>query len=302
MMDIHKMRANRDTAPVKFIEFMRLYKHSKDSFFCIVEGEDGKYYDIRIRHYCRNNNYHFLVSGGKEEVIRLHSMITGKEEYKNAKTMYFVDKDFDDVLNISLIYETPCYSIENLYTTLDAFSRILKNEFGLNKLDADYEKCFDLFLERQNEFHECVKLLNAWIACQRDLSNKGICSRLNLNNININNFVDIELDKVVSKYDVNVIHKILPDAIKIESDVLEEKIKYIEKMDTQKYFRGKFEIEFMRIFLEKLKQDRCCKTPKYFTKRKRIRLNLSRSNIISELSQYAETPACLCSYLQSCIA
>ena len=39
------------------------------------------------------------------------------------------------------IYQTPCYSVENFYTTIDSFSRIINREFGINSIEDDFAGC-----------------------------------------------------------------------------------------------------------------------------------------------------------------
>lgn len=88
-----------------------------------------------------------------------------------------MDRDFDSLINNSLIYETPYYSIENFYTGNEAVSNILRNQFKLDDADEDYQIAMDLFKRRQKEFHASTRYFNAWIMLQRELSSEGIMSR-----------------------------------------------------------------------------------------------------------------------------
>jgi len=67
----------------------------------------------------------------------------------------------------------------------------------------------------------------------------------------------------------------------------------------QKSFRGKFEIEFLFAFLQKLMSEANQGNYPYFTRRVKVVLFLTKRTIISDLSQYADTPNCLYNYIES---
>ncbi|MEZ8652053.1 hypothetical protein AB6D92_24275 [Vibrio splendidus] len=62
--------------------------------------------------------------------------------------------------------------------------------------------------------------------------------------------------------------------------------------------RGKQQLEFLRLFLTRLKDERSKKDNVIFSKRTPVKLQLSKANILSELSQYAVTTSCLVEYLK----
>lgn len=162
---------------------------------------------------------------------------------------------------------------------------------------AEYEICLNLFIERQKEFHEKIKLLNAWLSCQRDLSNTGKTSRLYLTNFKLNKIIsDINLIKIEAEYDKETIESFFPNALPISNEDLNRKIAELEKFEPQISFRGKFEIDFLYNFIEAIKLE-FKKTDSLITKQFGVQINISKKNIISELSQYADTPDCLRQYL-----
>jgi len=69
--------------------------------------------------------------------------------------------------------------------------------------------------------------------------------------------------------------------------------------DLSLYFRGKQQLDFFRLFLMKLKEDKVSDNPTFFASKGRVMISLSKDNCISELSQYAETPDCLLSFLEN---
>jgi hypothetical protein len=304
-MNVEQLREARKGASVAYMKFTRKAKEIEDTskmLFCFVEGEDSKYYSVRVDLICKELESEFFKCNGKREVLKAYHIIQEHDEYKKHQLAYFVDRDFDETIRNRYgneIYETPCYSIENLYTTMEAFKKIIEHEFKLSEKDNDYEKCLELFKERQKKFHEEMRLLNAWIAYNKELYNKfeDNSLKLNLNNLRLKNLVVIKLEKVDSKYDVEELQEKYSDLEYFNREDLNESLEDFKGINAQKWFRGKFEIEFLRIFVAKLSEEISSNDQEYFSTRKRVSLNLTKRNIISELSQYATTPNCLIDYL-----
>lgn len=300
---VENLRVARGRAAVMFHEFVLMKDVHEKTLFCCFEGQDSKYYGFRIETYSgyEIQNTHYFDCGGKDQVIRFHDLINKDQTYQNIRIAYFVDLDFDESIKGKCtpeIYETPCYSVENFYTTKDCFQRILAHEFGLNISDDDYKTCLTIFEDRQREFHGAILLLNAWVACQRELYNQGQSQRADLANINLKEFVSINLEKVEAIYNLTDIERVYPAVPKIAQEKLESKKKYLLSKGCQKYFRGKFEIEFLRKMILCLKEEFGSGSFEMFTKKLKIHLAVSQKNILSELSQYADTTECCKQYIQ----
>ena len=296
-MSVNTLRASRDKAVVVFTELTRLYKQYPSALYCFFEGEDGKYYGIRIKNITRPEKDFYLPCKGKEGVLGIHRMLSARKYYANIRAAYFIDRDFDkpiSELGLNGIYETPYYSIENFYTSVQCFSEVLRTEFKLIESDENFEKCVSLYVRLQEEFHNAVELLNTWIACQRDKS-----SELNISDISVSRFVNIELERITKKYVIENLYTMFPGAITISKEELDARLTELRSSTRQKSFRGKFEIEFMLTFLQKLMLEANQGNSPYFTRKVKVVLSLSKRNIISDLSQYADTPDCLYSYLES---
>lgn len=76
------------------------------------------------------------------------------------------------------------------------------------------------------------------------------------------------------------------DAIKLTFDL----------QSPQKLFRWKYEMEFLYHILNNLILE-FSKTSNRFGEKRKIKLTLSKQNLLSELTQYADTPDCLLEYL-----
>jgi len=296
-MSVENLRISRSNPVAIFTEFTRFYKKYKFALYCFFEGEDSKYFGIRISNISRPEKDIYLSCGGKAGVLGIHRMLLARKEYENIRAAYFIDKDFDVSIrasNLSQIYETPCYSIENFYTSSKCFSRILKSEFKLTEINEDFDKCISLYIKLQEEFHDAVELLNVWIACQRQNS-----SKLNISDLSILRFVNIDLDKITVRYTIDDLYTRFENSSAISQEKLDAKKAELLASNRQKSFRGKFEIEFLFKVLLKLIEESNKDSSPYFTKKLAVKFSLQKNNIISALSQYADTPDCLHIYLKS---
>lgn len=296
-MSVNTLRQSRDKAVVVFMEFTRLYKQDPSALYCFFEGEDSKYYGVRIKNIIRPEKAFYLDCRGKDGVLGIHKMLSSRKYYANVRAAYFIDRDFDKSIRergLNEIYETPCYSIENFYTSVQCFSEVLRSEFKLIESDENFERCVSLYIKLQEEFHNAVELLNTWIACQIDKS-----SPLNISKRSVLDFVKIDLNQITKKYVIDDLYRMFPGAITISPEELDARLTELRSSTRQKSFRGKFEIEFLLKILEKLKHEANTANYPYFTRKVKVVLSLSESNIISDLSQYADTPDCLDSYLKS---
>lgn len=299
-MSVEAMRESRNGATVIFTQFTRLQEKFPQNIFCCFEGDDAKYYIMRVKSITDSAADKIIPfnCGGKREVFRLYNMINKDTSYSTCRLFYFIDRDFDPVNTIPNIYETPVYSIENFYTVQSVFSLILKSEFNYNEDDKEFDFLNNAFVDRQREFHEKTALFNVWLACQRDKSNAGIVQRLNLDSFNLLTIVPIiDLDKIESNYDLQRLTVLFPDAAQITEAELDEKMDVFLKQNAQEIFRGKFEIDFLFSFLESLKIE-FKKANARIKKKPGFQMNQSKKNMISEFSQYAFTPNCLVEYLK----
>ncbi|WP_433751892.1 DUF4435 domain-containing protein [Paenibacillus amylolyticus] len=303
MTRIDMLKESRRGATVAFMKFTLLKERHSSDFFCCFEGDDVKYYGARVENILKIDidNMHFFNCGGKAEVIKFYDMINKDDHYENVKISYFVDKDFDGDLSEKYsthIYQTPVYSVENYYTTISAFKKILKYEFNVTEAEHDFKILLDLYTARQIEFHTHTKLINAWLWCQRDLYSSAENSKLNLDQFNLKKIVPvISLFEVTSNYTITKLEQLFPESKVITKEALDLKLEEIANVNPQERFRGKFEIDFLFEFIESLKNELTKKEP-IIKKRPGVKINQSKKNMISELSQYAYTHKSLADYLQ----
>lgn len=306
MSRLNDLRAARDSYVVKFRDFVRLFTKDTTVLFCFFEGEDVKYYGHRLEILNHELKWTGINCGGKKIVVKLRELISDNTSYSHARTAYFLDPDFDDPGSIQRgpnIYVTPSYSVENLYVTESAFRRILRSEFGLEESDdegSEFCNCLKHFNQRLSEFVDKIGLVNYWICFhRREQAKDGLKSCLNLGSINLASMISISLDKVESEYTLADLEKFGGNGRPVCNDKLQEIAMTFERSCRHLRFRGKFQAYFMRVYLNLLQADVGSESPTCFSTRRKVPFSVSDRNFLSDLSQYADTPGCLRSFITS---
>lgn len=298
---LDQLRLSKDKASVAFQEFALSTRIFNDYFFCFFEGKDSPYYVPRINPFVEKIKP--INCGGKEKVLRVYELINNQEVYSKYKKAFFIDRDFNNPIeNIDgLIFETPCYSIENLYVNTETFKKILLHELQLSETtDKSFEVCISLFNDRLTEFNNSTKLFNSWYACLIEIrDNQGIQTGVNLDDKLPKGFVNITLQSVTKNYNFDKIKQTFPNANEISEHHLEEKNNYFENCDANNIFRGKYQLEFLISIIQLIVDD--SKTNKTINSSK-INFSfdgaLNHPRALNVFSAYAETPNILVEFLQ----
>lgn len=303
---ILNMRKERNTYSSVYMQFTQMEESYFTHAFCFYEGEDGKYYDSRLRREFGNKFFTFRV-GNKVEVLKLLKAI--KKDYFDIFPclMFFVDRDFDfdTIIQDEDLYVTPCYSVENLYVSSTCLERILQTEFLINSYENDYKKCLEDFKCIYHTFNQLILEFNAikYIHDMKSHSN----SDYDFSNKNTK-FIRFELSKsclgdrlsdmillAKSKDYQTEINKMLVDLDISQSELQEAKDVLSDKLQKSRCFRGKNQLCFFTTFIYILRQ--LNKNSKYF-EYKRDCVHISPSgNWLSELSQYADEPDSLIKFI-----
>lgn len=298
-MTVEQLRkAREESANVGYLTFEKHISTDKIGLFCFFEGKDSPYYYPRIKAKF-NGNYYPIMCSGKSKVLKVYELINAHREYDIYKKAFFVDRDFDFPLMNPKIFETSCYSIENLYTSSNVFKEILKSEFSFAETDEDFQRCLQVYIDLQIDFHEAITLFIAWYACLIYLRNTtDQQTGVHLDDNFPKEFINISLGGIIIKYDIIAIKAKYLSALTIADDVIQQKIVDFNTPNKGKVFRGKYEIDFMLKIINCLIED--SKTTKAFIS-KPIRYNITNTQAISQFSQYAETPIELIDYIEKVI-
>jgi hypothetical protein len=299
------MKQERSSVSVHFQTFIR--KASDRSLtICLLEGEDAKYLGIRLDITSTPFPWHAIDCSGKKNVLALYKIITNHQIYKNSLIAGFVDLDFDEPLENEFkadkIYETPCYSIENLYCTNECLSKVFSAEFKFNNNIENInliDQVLDNFRMMQNKFHQVMRPVNVWVKAHRKKECSEGFKSLNLHNVNLDKIVKIENGGVVvSKVSTESIPSLFSDCYQLSQNELEASELELPTTDCHMHFRGKYELEFVRQYLSSIKVECDKPTSEFYNPKCAVKLSLSKGNFISELSQYASTPDCLKAFIK----
>ena len=301
-MNIQKVKEARNKGVVAFSRYCQEKKKYHDYLFCFFEGEDAKYYFPRIEKYS-GYEYNRIIQyncGGKKGVLKALSLVEKNIDESLVAKAFFIDSDYDTTkYSNPFLYQTSCYSIENFYTSKEAFSKILNREFGINTMERDYLKCCLDYTKRQREFHDETIYINSWLSCQRLEEEYSEGHKIVLSDFKISKlFSEITIDNIIPKGEINreKIEELFPNSINIEESEIERKINYFKNGDMGSLFRGKFEIEFLKKIIDSLKIKN--KAGGYFSK-KYTSVHIDPNiNTLSTLEDYADTPQSLIDFLE----
>lgn len=304
MSYLDKLRQSRDKPQVAYQEFVLHTRKGKDGLFCFFEGKDNAYYIPRIKNF--TNKYHPIKCGGREKVLAVYQLIIIHSEYDNYKKAFFIDRDFNHPLqpHDPPIFETPCYSIENFYVSVDVFKQIIINEFQFSEVsDRSFQVCIQLFEDRQQEFHQAITLLNAWYACLIKIRNtEKKQTGVNLGDKIPKDFIKFSLESISANYNLDRIKQTFVNALEVSTENLQAKLAEFTNCEHHKVFRGKYEMQFMLTFIEMILQD-ASNNKKFIQQKIPFAFNqkLTNEQAINVLSGYAETPESLNAYIKKVI-
>ncbi|BDF93702.1 DUF4435 domain-containing protein [Pseudoalteromonas sp. KAN5] len=302
---VTSMQEQGGSHSVKFLEFTRIHSKFKDNLICVFEGQDEKYFAPRINLKIGENRWNGINSGGRKVVLDLYELISVHHIYRNANYRCFIDKDFQySFVNPEpeKIYVTNGYSIENNYVNESVFKRVLACEFNVtefNENSGDYTKCVEAFNNRFHEHNNAIHKFNCWVKAHRLMEYRGEAPRtLNVQGIKISSLIDVSISEVKRIYTDKPQDLFKDyDNLLLCSKAVNEADETLTSTNVVNAYRGKQQLEFFRLFLTKLREDRVSASPTLFSKKARVSLNLSKDNCISELSQYADVPECLNRFL-----
>lgn len=315
MITVESMQSATEEAPSVWLEYVNSKQQSRFElcFFCFFEGEDRKYYVERIKEKNPSIEVFGHICGNRKSVITVYEKILSENDDVNS-LLFFIDRDynFDSYEDNTHIYQTPEYSIENLYCKIGVIKKIMEIEFGINPGSKDMNFILDLYNKLFDEFLRYYSCVNIWyMACEK----VGLPVQINKfkpnSDIEIVNGELVKRNKNITTNRISQYYKIL-----LQRDVesrkqyaeqnLERYLEEIDSINTQirelvpiydsnKAFRGKFAITFLKKFIGYIRCMNKCKM--LDNKYQHVNLDENQPNFLSNFSKYAVTPECLDNYI-----
>ena len=288
------IKAKEEAFSVPYQSFVLMTGSFPNDLFCFIEGKDAPYYHFRIKS-DYGGDIHYINCCGKKHVLKVKELIENHSEYEPYKTRYFIDKDFDISLKgtSKSLYETPCYSIENLYCSPNSVKEILKCEFQLLETDKEFTEIFDLYSKLLSDFSESILVFNAWYSLQKEKSRiSGLPNNVNLESNLPKGYITISLEKIETDYGLEKIKETFNDSLDVNQQELDNKISELRQGNIHQNLRGKFVFNFLISFIRQLITDANTKGQQKFISKK-AKFNVDNKTALSTFSPYAETPECL---------
>lgn len=265
-------------------------KYDINAFF---EGcDDYKYYICRITSNYGDKEINPIICECKSNVIDVEKMISKKTANNNdTVNLFFVDRDFDvnDKLPDS-IYVTSSYSIENYYCTNAAIKRILTGVLRIDRKSSsdssDLKKAYTKVIKERDMIIKDILDVNAWYSLQIKKSKT---------NDTAPKLGGIKYYKDIKGHSINEIKNKVKNHIVVTQKEISEEKKRLKK-NPVKEIRGKYLAEAIKPILNDIIQDAGKKNSKYFSKKRKCSTNIS--DLLSDLSVYADTPKELIDYIR----
>lgn len=284
---LYKANSNITTAFNRFV--LKTSIHGTVPIYCFVEGHELAYYNVRVES-ITGKDCQFIEAKGKKAVIGIHHFLKSQTEYIKYKTLYFVDKDYDDNSHIDTdIYITPGYAVENFYASEKCYKKIIQGIFHIEEDNPKYSKCISLYNNEKIKFIEAASPLCAWYKCVKNKKHQGVelgntfpdkYAKIGPASIDI---IDTSLKTIAQDY---------PDCDPISQEEFDAELSNI-KLDINN-IRGKYVIQFIEYLLLFLCKDST--TRKEYTDSK-TSFEKNLKTILSRLSTHADTPLCLRTYI-----
>ena len=268
---------------------------SKKDIFLFFEGKDDfKYYVSRVSSHIGDKEYGVFHCNCKMNVLTIQEMIANQAAIQDdKKNLYFIDRDYDDNENIpDSIYVTSSYSIENNYFTNSAIKRILIGVIGISEENEDdnldFKVVYNHITSIRDKIIEEIIYANAWYSLQIKKSKHSV-EHTQMSNIK-------EYSNIKNICQIQVLEKLVKNSLEINESEINKEIENLRLNPVSK-IRGKYFTQALTPVFRDVFQDAGKKyNRKYFSKKRKIHANLS--DIISELSAYADTPPELISYIR----
>jgi hypothetical protein len=303
---IDEIRKKKEDYVVGYMEFAQNYFSDSGIIYCFYEAKNDRiYYNGVIRTSFTGIRIDGFVCKNKEGVLKVYDIIKAQnEKYDGLKSGFFVDRDFDPLINNEEIYETSWHSIENYYADIKCLENTFTDIFGLNTHE-DLRKAKEIYQDLQNKFHLKVLPVNAWISCHTDSWRNNIQVTVNFDDLFKldNSIVDETLSSInCEDYDYDKLCKLFKTTIAVEHDNFLAKIEDFKNKEYHKLFRGKFEMRFLISFLNNFSKLLNSEKSEVFSKRYKYNRQFTADDTYLLLNSYAFRPECLLNYIKKIVS
>lgn len=300
---IEQMIGAQNNQVVGYTEFLQRYILGDTSIHCFYEGnEDRIYYHGLVRSIHQGVQINPYGCGNKDGVLVVFDLILRRPEYVDARTLFFIDRDFDALLSDVRIYETPYYSVENFYTQEHTLTEFLTGNLGILAGSADFDLAIDLFRRAKNDFYQLCRPVNAYLRCIAHKRAAGITPRLKIDNkINFKDGVSITVDGFQLNgipSDLAGMEALFNTAGIVSQQEFTAELATISVEDMGLVGRGKFEMQFMVHFFVRFKDGIVDRSKQVLSSLYKCKANVDPNTFVNDFRSYAIEPEALRTYIR----
>lgn len=259
---------------------------------CFVEGVKGDitFYRNFVDQYFEGFSIRWYICNGYKNVLETYKIIqdscsTKIKNYKRSNFLFFIDKDFSDILHLdraidtNIFVTTSVYSIENYLVNEYIVDRLLREYFLIIE-NPIIEKMLLLFRDFYNDIQTIILKEISYISLfirQTELTDPRKHNIKFDEIIDIEKIVKINYNDSLSKIEVQLnrneynLMKVSLASILGENNITDAIGKLVSGKNFKQYCRGHFEIQILVIFFNfivknlkkfSLKSDRIKDLPK----------------------------------------
>lgn len=256
---ISELRESRKSHTVLLQQILAVRSTNLHTSIFVFEGtEDVGVYECWINRCSDKIDYVPVAGNGKEQLINLHTFLESKNPDLLKSVYMFVDRDFDsDSVAAKNIFELEAYSIENILCCTKSIQSILYDEMEQSADALKKTNILRIFNDVLTQFEEASKELNLYLFVLRRQKIK-----LKRKPEKLNNYCQVTLHNVHKTYDaIGEILEIDGDIYQVEVDKDESEFNKLPRLRSQ---RGKYQLYFLRKWLELLTSDLKSPSPTVF--------------------------------------
>jgi hypothetical protein len=306
MVTPDSLRAARGSYAIALHGVIRDHSTDKSQVFILVEGKDSDYYRSRVAAVFATSDLKISyrnIKGKKNEKLLIKA-IKGNASLSNIRYLAFFDRDYEnDLAEITQPenYITPGYSIENLYTEGASVKEMVHGLLFADAVHADNDtdvvnSLVDEYEALQGEFHKSVELFNKWAWVQRHMPRDGA---LDLDKFEVHKHcvLDFAQKKISPCYSLDDLNALASERAPVTNGEITLASAWFDSRTPRNAFRGKQEAAFLYYFLQNaIVKAGAGEFP--FSKNVKCTKRVSQKELISELSNYADTPKNLIEFLE----
>ncbi|WP_079436279.1 DUF4435 domain-containing protein [Zoogloea sp. LCSB751] len=293
----------KNSLAVTIMRYNKLKGKLPDKKILVVEGDDDLiFYGAIFNRLQKTNIGFFFPANGKDNVLGLRDHIfRSKEILKGGGTLYFIDKDFDDLKGRSAgsdIYVTSTYSIENILVCRTALRNILLTQFKLSDAETfdDVDRILSLFdnllQQHKNALYEANRLIHfvRKKSLEGEKLTSGSISEAPSKSVEVKH-KDASVQQTASGQELL---KLISISTPIDPKDFDGLKSDFDSLDSTREWRGKFLFYTFQRFISILIEDRNSKAPNFFSKGGgKISIDTKSSSLLAMLSASCEIPDCL---------